>query len=387
MKRVISLVVLAAMMIGLVIGVSGCGDSQTIRVGFMAQLSGPDSYVGQTAKLALEDYVSELNAKGGLLGKQVEVITYDTRSDAAECVNVAKRLIEQDHVVAIIGPEWTGGAVPLAPIVDAAKVPLIATTATNPKVTVDEQTGQVYPFMFRVSFIDPYQGTALADYAYNKLGLRRVAFLTDVGSAFSVGIQDYFTQQFTKLGGQVVANAGYQANDVEFRSQLATIRATSPDALCVPSATYRDAALVAKQARALGLNVQMLGVDGWVADELLSMAGPELQNAIITSGASNDDPAFQAYNDAFAAKHPGQRVNIYAYYALDAFRLIQHGIESTGKVDGAAIADAIANAKDVQVFTGKLTYEPTTHNPHNKPVQILRIDNSKWTLVTTYEPK
>lgn len=386
-KRVISLLIVVTLMAGLAIGASGCNSSKTIRIGFAAQLSGGDSYIGQTAKLALEDYVTELNAKGGILGKKVELITYDTRSEPSECVNVAKRLIEQDKVVAIIGPEWTGGSVPLAPIVNAAKVPLLATTATNPKVTVDEATKQVYPFMFRVCFIDPYQGTALAEYAYNELGLRKVAFLTDVSGAYSVGIQDYFSAEFIKLGGEIVAKEGYQANDVEFRAQLTNIKKANPDALCIPTGTYRDAALIAKQAGDLGLKAQMLGVDGWVADELLTMAGKELQGAIVTSGVSNGDPQFQAYNDAFATKHPGQKVNVYAYYALDALMMIKYGIETAGKLDGTAIANAIANAKDVQAFTSKLTYEPDTHNPHNKPVQILKIDNSKWTIIKTFEPK
>jgi len=386
LKKAIATLLAAAVVLGTVLTTAGCSSSKEVRIGFVAQISGSDAYVGQTAKLAVEDYVAELNAKGGILGRKVKLIVYDSAGDATQAVNVTKRLIEQDKVSAIIGPEWSGGAIPLAPIVDAAKVPLVATTATNTLVTVDEN-GKLHPYMFRVSFIDPYQGYAISDFAYKELGKRKVAFLTDVTAAYSKAIQSYFEKHFTELGGQVVDKEGYQANDVEFRAQLSKIAQSGADCLLVPTATYRDIGLVAKQAKALGLKIQFLGVDGWYADELMAMAGDELEGAYMSSGVSDTDPQFAAYNAAFAAKHPGQKVNIYAYYALDAVMAIKAAIEQTGKTDPESIKNGLENLKDAQVFTSKLTIEKDTHNPHNKPILIIKISGKKFNIFKTYQPQ
>jgi branched-chain amino acid transport system substrate-binding protein len=157
----------------------------------------------------------------------------------------------------------------------------------------------------------------------------------------------------------------------------------------VPTGTYRDIALIAKQATALGLKIQYLGVDGWVADELLSMAGPELEGAYLSSGVSTESPEFQEYNAAFEKAH-GQKASVYAYYAIDALKMIEYGageaIKKTGSPSATAIRDAMENMKDVQVFTSKLTIEPETHNPHNKPVIIMQITDSKWKISKTYAP-
>ena len=367
----------------------GCGESKTIKLGFVAQLTGPDSYVGQAAKLALDDRIKEVNEKGGIGGKQLELITYDSRSESTDAVAATKRLIEQDKVVGVIGPEWTAASIPLAPIAEAAKVPIITTTASNTKVTVNDD-GSVKPFMFRTCFIDPYQGYALADFAYKDLGKRKVAFIYDVGNAYSAGILQYFEAQFGKLGGQVIAKEGYQANDTEFRAQISKVAKANPDVLVVPASTYRDIALIAKQMNALGLKMQLLGVDGWVADELLSMAGKELEGSFLTSGLSTDSPEFKDYNEQFQKVHK-EKPTIYAYYALDALYAFEHAIkvsiEKTSKVDTLAIKEALENMKDVQVFTSALTFEPATHNPHNKPVVIMSIKDSKWNIVKTYTPQ
>ncbi len=388
MKKVklFSIVMLVVLMAGLL---AGCGQSKTIKVGFVAQMTGPDSYIGQAAKVALEDEVKAINDKGGIQGYKVELITYDSRSEIPDAVAAAKRLMEQDQVNAIIGPEWSGAAIPIAAMADTAKVPVIATTASNVKVTVDDND-KVHPYMFRTCFIDPYQGYALADFAYKELGKKKVAFITDVTSAYSVGIQNFFEDHFKELGGEVVAKEGYQANDTEFRAQISKVAESGADLLMVPTGTYRDIALISKQATALGLKIQYLGVDGWVADELLSMAGPELEGAYLSSGVSTESPEFQEFNAAFEKAH-GQKASVYAYYALDALKMIEYGageaITKTGSPSATAIRDAIENMKDVPVFTSKLTIEPDTHNPHNKPVIIMSIKDSKWNIEKTYEPE
>ncbi len=236
-KMVLGLVMTVLMLSALL---SGCSGEKKVKIGFVAQMTGADSYIGQAAKVALEDRVKEINDKGGIKGYKVELITYDSRSEVPDAVAAAKRLIEQDRVVGAIGPEWSGAAIPIAAIADAAKVPFFATTASNIKVTVDDND-KVHPYMFRACFIDPYQGYALADFAYKELGKRKAAFITDVTAAYSVGIQNYFETHFTELGGEVVAKEGYQANDTEFRAQISKVAESGADLLVIPTATYRDA--------------------------------------------------------------------------------------------------------------------------------------------------
>ncbi|MDI9471332.1 MAG: ABC transporter substrate-binding protein [Bacillota bacterium] len=386
MKKLLSILLVALLLIGTL---SGCSSKKELKIGFNTQLTGPDSYIGQAAKIALEERVEEINKAGGIGGYTLKLITYDSRSEITDAVAAAKRLLEQDKVHAMIGPEWTGAAVPIAQIANDSKIPVIATTASNVSVTVDDN-GNVYPYMFRTCFIDPYQGYALADYAYVDMGLRKVASLTDISAAYSVGIQKYFKDHFEELGGEVVAEEGYQANDQEFRAQLSKIDQTDAEAILVPTPTYRDIALIAKQGAALNMGVIYLGVDGWVAEELLEMAGPELEGSILTSGVSSDQPQFAEFNKVFEEKH-GIKPNVYAYYALDALEMIVYGanesLKAHNEITAQGIRDAIENMKDVQLFTSKMTMEPDTHNPHNKPALIIEIKDSNWHQLKMFEPE
>jgi branched-chain amino acid transport system substrate-binding protein len=363
--------------------------SDDVKIGFVGQLTGADSYVGQSAKLALEDQVKEVNAKGGINGKKIKLIVYDSRCEATEAVAATKRLIDQDHVIGVVGPEWSAAAIPLGPIAEAGKVPVVTTTASNIKVTLNDN-GSVKPYIFRTCFIDPYQGTALANFAFRDLKKRKAAFIYDVGSAYSAGILQYFDAEFLRLGGKLVAKEGYQTNDTEFRAQLSKVALAQPDCLVVPTSTYRDIALIGKQAEALGLHFQILGVDGWVADELLAMAGKELEGSFLTSGLSTEDPQFAEYNARFFKKH-NVKCNVYAYYAMDAMLALEHAakvsLDKTRKLDTTVIKDALEHMKDVPVFTSALTYEPNTHNPHNKPIVVMTIRNAKWQTVKTYKPE
>ncbi|MHB9031417.1 MAG: ABC transporter substrate-binding protein [Anaerolineae bacterium] len=384
MRRLIPVILVLSLLAGLTL--TGCSSTNTIKIGVLSISSGPDAYVGQASELALKDRVAELNAAGGLHGRQVELVIYDTRGDVAEAVSAARRMIEQDKVAAIIGPSWSGAAIAIAPIADAARVPVIATTASNVLVTVNEK-GELNPYMFRVCFIDPYQGYVLADFAARELGKKSAAFITDITSPYSVAIQQYFADQFTAQGGQVVDEEAYQANETEFRPQLSKVADSGAEVLLVPSATYRDIALVAKQAAALGLKIQYLGVDGWMADELLATSGPELEGAYLASGISTESPEFAEYNAAFLAKH-NVKASVYAYYSLDALMALEYAVKQAGTdISGPALRTALEGMRDVQVFTSKLTMEPETHNPHNKPAVILQIHNSQWVIVKTYEPQ
>lgn len=367
---------------------SGCQQEKVLKIGFITEQTGVDAYVGPASVPAMQDRIDEINAKGGIGGYKLQLIVYDTRSEVTDAVAVTKRLIDQDKVVAIIGPSWSAAAIPIADIVDAAKVPTIATTASNVNVTVKED-GTLHPYMFRVCFIDPYQGYAQADFAYNKLGLRKAALLTDVASPYTVGLHQFFENHFKELGGEIVAKEGYTQGDTEFRAQLAKIKDSGADLLVMDAYTYKDVGLAAQQAEALGLDIQIMAGDGVFVPELLEMAGPQLEGAIVTTGVSEESPEFADFNAAFEAKH-GIKANIYTYYGLDALMAIEYAIGEAAKkgpVTPTAVRDALETMKDVQLFTSVVTIEPDTHNPHNKPLLIMTIKNSKWELLETFQPQ
>jgi branched-chain amino acid transport system substrate-binding protein len=367
---------------------TSCSSEKVLKIGFITEQTGVDAYVGPASVPAMEDYIAKVNAAGGVNGYKLQLVVYDTRSEVTDAVAVIKRLFDQDKVVAVIGPSWSSAGIPIADIADAAKVPVVATTASNVNVTVSE-SGQLHPYMFRVCFIDPYQGYAQADFAYNKLGLRKAALLTDIASPYTVGLHQFFKNHFVELGGQMVAEEGYTQGDAEFRAQLAKIKDAGADLLVVDAYTFKDVGLVAQQAEALGLKIQIMAGDGVFVPDLLDMAGPQLEGAIVTTGVSEGAPEFAQFNADFEKAH-GLKANIYTYYGLDALMMIEYGIREAskkGEPTPTAIRDAIENMKDVQLFTSKVTMEPDTHNPHNKPLLINMIKNSKWELVETFSPK
>jgi branched-chain amino acid transport system substrate-binding protein len=367
---------------------TGCQQEKVLKIGYITEQTGVDAYVGPASVPALKDHVDKINAEGGIGGYKLELVVYDTRSEVTDAVAVIKRLFDQDKVVAVIGPSWSAAAIPIADIADAAKVPVVATTASNVNVTVSE-TGQLHPYMFRVCFIDPYQGYAQADFAYNKLGMRKAALLTDIASPYTVGLHQFFKDHFLELGGEIVAEEGYTQGDAEFRAQLAKIKDAGADLLVMAAYTYKDVGLAAQQAEALGLKIQIMSGDGVFVPELLEMAGPQLEGAIVTTGVSEDAPEFAAFNAAFEAKH-GTKANVYTYYGLDALMMIEYGIREAvkkGDPTPTAIRDAIETMTDVQLFTSKVTMEPETHNPLKKPLLINTIKNGQWELVETFQPK
>jgi branched-chain amino acid transport system substrate-binding protein len=370
------------------LALTGCQQEKVLKIGFITEQTGVDAYVGPASVPAMQDNIDKINAAGGIGGYKLQLVVYDTRSEVTDAVAVVKRLFDQDKVVAVIGPSWSAAGIPIADIADAAKVPVIATTASNVNVTVSE-TGQLHPYMFRVCFIDPYQGYAQADYAYNKLGLRKAALLTDIASPYSVGLHQFFENHFVELGGQMVAKEGYTQGDAEFRAQLAKIKDAGADLLVVDAYTFKDVGLVAQQAEALGLKIQIMAGDGVFVPDLLDMAGPQLEGAVVTTGVSENSPEFAQFNADFEKAH-GVKANIYTYYGLDALMMIEYGITEAvkkGEPTPTAIRDAIENMQDVQLFTSKVTMEPDTHNPHNKPLLIMTIKDSKWVLSETFTPK
>jgi branched-chain amino acid transport system substrate-binding protein len=363
------------------------GANDTIKIGFIGCMSGVDAYLGQTAILALRDRVEEINAKGGIIGKKIELIAYDIGLDpTTETINATNRLIEQDKVVAIIGPESSDQAITAVDIVNNAKVPMIVTTASNETVTIRED-GTLNEYMFRMCFIDSYQGKALANYAFNTMGIRKLAVLGDIANLYTQGIQQYFIKEFEALGGKITSEEGFTDQDTEFRAPLANIKNSDAEAILIATGTYKIAGFIGQQAKELGMNHQILGVDGWFAQEILTFAGPQLDGAILSNTMADDDPLFENYRKAFAEKHSGQSVNIFAYYALDALMSIEYAIIEANNIDPVQIKEKLENMVNVPVFTSNLTIDPATHNPLNKPIVILEIKDGKFVTKGSFIPE
>ena len=363
----------------------------TLNIGHLTTLTGLGSYIGPAAAGALEDEAAKINAAGGINGWNLKIITYDGAGHPADSVAAAKRLIDQDKVVGIVGPSFSGAGIPMAKIADDSKVPIIATTATNVNVTVD-LSGKVHPYMFRVCFIDPYQGTALADYCYNKLGKRNAAFITDVASPYTVALHQFFRERFEKLGGKIVCDEGYNKGDQEFRAQLAKVKASKADVLVSCGDNYKDPGLIAKQAKALNVTCQMIGGDGWMVEEILPYAGKELDGAFFTCVAYVDDPNFSAFKATYAKNHPGKEANIWGFLGLDCLKIMENAIKvvtaNNAPWSQEKFRDAIEATKDLPVFTAaKFTFDKATHNPLNKPVILLQIKDGKFKYLESYAPK
>ncbi len=357
-----------------------------IKVGWLGALTGDQAVWGNNEFNTVKMLFDEYNAKGGVDvgGKsyKLQVIGYDSKGDPQEAVNVTKRLTGQDKVVAILGPNASGNAIPMAPILEQAKVPGIATVATNPKVTVLD--GKVKPYNFRVCFIDPYQGAVAAGYAFDVLGARKAAILYDVSDDYSQGLREFFIQNFKKSGGTVVADESFKGGDVDFRPQLSKIKAAGPDVIFMPY-FFKEVALSANQARELGITQVMIGGDGWPSDQLISMGAAAVEGSYFVNHLDYDDPDVQDYKARYRAKY-GIETELNGYLVHDAVLLLVAAMQKAGAVNGEAIAKAIPQV-DVKGITGRIRISPETHNPEGKDAAIIKIASGKYVFQQKYAAK
>ncbi|MCC8056270.1 ABC transporter substrate-binding protein [Cloacibacillus sp.] len=387
------IIMLAVMMLGVLssaeAAMSDRWSGDTIKIGYLANLTGSGAYTDIPPKLAIEDYIKEVNAKGGWLGKKLELISYDAGRDAlTESVTAVNKMIQQDKVIAIVGPTGSRYAIPIVQLCNESKTPCITIGATNAKVTVNEDTGAVHPYMFRVSFADSYQGSAMANFAFKELGIKEVATIAGVDDLYAQGILKYFTDEFKRLGGKIINTQSYQTSDVEFRAQLSAIDNSGAKVLYSPACEYKYATLISKQAEQLGLEFTYLFPDGVYAPELMETAGPQVEGAYLSTPMTDDAPEYADYKKAFDARHKktGYKANIYAYYGMDGIMLLEWAVKKTKSFDGEVLKKALESAKNVPLFTESFTIDPKTHNPLNKSVTILQIKDSKYHHLKTFKP-
>ncbi|HMM21716.1 MAG TPA: ABC transporter substrate-binding protein [Selenomonadales bacterium] len=361
---------------------AGCGSSQSsgdadvIRIGQAVALTGDSSMWGQAEKNALEMEVEKINAKGGVLGKKLKLIAYDTRADATEAVNVTKRLLGEG-VVGIIGPGQSGVAIAMSSVTEPGKVPLIATTATNPKVTMDDKTSKVRKYSFRTCFIDPFQGTVAAQFAAKELKARTAAVIYDVGSDYSAWLGKYFIAEFERQGLKVVANEAFRSGELDFRAILGKVKEAGPDVLFIPT-MQKEAALVMKQSADLGIKARFLGGDGWGSPDLITLGGSAVEGAYFVNLASLDDPDIQNFIKDYKEKYHQDPILPNPVMAIDGLYALIDAITRANSTDPVKIAEQLEKTKDLPVLSGKLTIDPVTHDPLNKPAVIQEVKDGKF---------
>ena len=321
--------------------------------------------------------VAEWNAKGGVLGKQIKLSFADDKGDPAEGATVFTKLIEQDKVSAIVGTVMSKVSLAGAPICQNAKVPMISPTSTNPKVT------EVGDYIFRACFIDPFQGTVGAKFAFDELKAKKAACLFDVGNDYTKGLSEFFKAKFTALGGELVGYEGHATGTTDFKAQLTKILAGKPDVLYV-SDYYNDVALIAKQARELGFKGPMLGGDGWDSPKLTEVGGAAVEGCFFTNHYSQEDtsPVVVEFVKNYKAKY-NATPDALAALGYDATNLMLDAINRAGSTDGTAIQGALVKT-DLKVVTGQVKFDGD-RNPVKSAV-IIELKGGQQVYKTTVAP-
>jgi branched-chain amino acid transport system substrate-binding protein len=350
-----------------------------IKIGEYASLTGKEAGFGQTSHQGVVLALEEINAAGGVLGRKLELVYEDNQTKPGESATVAKKLISRDKVVALIGEVSSGRSLEAAPIAQQAKIPMIAPAATNPKVT---QTGN---YIFRVCFIDPFQGTVMAKFAKEDLKAKKVAILSSVSNAYSLGLAKFFKETFIPGGGQVAVEKNFSEGDKDFRAQLTAVKAAGVDAVFVPG-YYTESALIVRQARDLGLNMPFFGGDGWEDEQLLKIGGEALNGCYYSThfSAENTDPVVAAFTAKYKARWNNESPGAFSALGYDAVYVLADAIKRAGGTEGPKLRDALAATKDFPGISGTTTIDKDRNA--SKSATIIALKGGKATFHKTVAP-
>jgi branched-chain amino acid transport system substrate-binding protein len=364
----------------------GSGSSEdVIKIGANLELSGAVASYGSSIADGVELAVEEINKDGGIEGKKIEIVKVDNKSDAAEATNAAIKLTSQDQVTAIIGAATSGNTVAQAQIANDNKTILLSPSGTSPNVTVSDD-GKLNEFVFRTSFIDPFQGTVAANFAAEELGVKKAAIFADSASDYAKGLAASFKETFEAAGGEIVSQEAYVGKDTDFRSTLTRIKAENPEFIFIPG-YYEEVGLIVKQAREMGIDVALMGADGWDSPKLVELAGKDaLNNTYITNHYSSEDPdeKIQTFVKAFKAKYDDKSPDAFNALGYDSVYLLADAIERAGEVDATKIKDALAKTKNLSLVTGTVSVDKN-HNPV-KSATVLEYKDGKQVFNTKVNP-
>ena len=395
-----SLVIAALAATVLAAGCGGGGKDELV-IGEYGSLTGGDATFGTSTKLGVEVAMAELTseAQGKIGGLPVRIVVEDDQSQAAEAATAVQKLVNQDQVVAVIGEVASSRSLAGGPICQAAGVPMISPSSTNPKVT------QVGDCIFRMCFLDDFQGRSVAQFAWNTLGLKKVAILKDLKSDYSAGLTEFFGTAFKQLGGTIIAEQSYQAGDQDFSAQLTAIKAKHPDGIYIPG-YYTEAGLIARKARELGITVPLLGSDGWESSKLIEIGGDALNGSYYTNHWALDlpDPRLQAFLKLAREHAGGADPDAIAGLAYDAANVLFGCLKKIAtddpalfkgfasskagtperKAAEAKLRELIAATKDYPGVTGVITLD--ANRDASKPLVVLEIKGGKKVFNTSIKP-
>jgi len=379
MRNVLMTLLAAALFIAVGCKQQSSENSNEILIGEYGSLTGQTATFGQASHDGLELALEQLNNAGGLLGKKIRVITEDDASDATQAVNVVQKLVNSDGVVGVIGEVASKRSLAGGGICEQYHCPMLSPSSTNPDVTVEN--GKVKKYVFRICFIDTFQGSIDGKFA-SQQGWKNVAMMTNVDEDYSKGLAQSFKQEFSK-SGKLAAEESYGGDTQDFKAQLSRIKQQSPEAVYVPG-YYNEVGLILPQAKQVGLNVPFFGGDGW--DSPLTLKLPDAQGDFYSDHYSPDDksPESQEFVRLFQAKFH-RTPDAMAVLGYDAMRVMADAIRRAGKADRDAITEALARTKDFPGASGKITIDKD-HNAH-KPIVILQLKNFDATLFKTFQPE
>ena len=350
-----------------------------IRIGYFGDLSGPTLNFGKSALNGVLMAVDELNRTGGINGRKLDVVIEDDQGSPERAASLITKLITQDKVLAVIAGGASGPSLAAAPRAQAAKVPLISPSSTDPAVT---RTGD---FIFRVCFIDAFQGEVMARFATNELKARKAAIMVDFNNPYSRGLSEFFENSFKELGGEIVSKQSYAQGDPDYKGQLSTLAAAEPDVIYVPG-YYGDVGLIVKQARQLGLEQPLLGGDGWDAPELWELGGAALNGSYISTHYSAEDPSpeIQKFVRDYKSLYANLTPDAHAALGYDALRFLAEAIHKVGTGDNQQLREALAATKNFQGVTGVISMDGDRNAV--KPAVVLKLEDRNYVYQETIKP-
>ncbi len=363
---------------------SSSGNSDVIKIGANLAMTGNSASYGISGKNGVELAVKEINDAGGLLGKKVEVVYGDNRSEATEAVNAMQKLLDEEAQF-IVGPETSSCALACVATADQEKIPMISSFGTNPAITVNPDTNQTRPYVFRGAFIDTFQGKVMADFVAKELNAKTAAVYVDNSSDYSKGLQKFFIEGFENGGGSIVAAEAYLQKDTDFKAALTKIKAANPDVIFVPG-YYQEVGMIIKQAREMGITAPIVGGDGWDSAKLAEIAGAaNLVDCYFGNHYSSDDTSEVVQN--FVANYQKMfnlRPDSPAALSYDSVMILAQAIKNANSDDKDKVREALEQLKDFNGVSGNISYNEF-HDPVKSAV-ILTFKDGNQAFVTKVNP-
>jgi len=358
---------------------SGAGDGDSLLIGEIAPMTGSEATFGVSTHRGIELAFEQINGSGGIKGKKLKLQTMDNQGKTDEAALAATKLITQSKVIAILAEPTSGRTLAIAPLAQRYKIPLISSSATNPRVT------EVGDYIFRVCFIDPFQGPVISRFIYATKHLKNIAILTDMKSDYSVSLSEIFESHFKNQGGKIVAKQSYAAGDVDFKAQLTALRNDKPDGIFIPG-YYTEVGLIARQAKELGITVPLFGGDGWDSPKLAEIAGASINGSFFANHYSADDPSpvTQQFIKDYKSRY-GDIPDGMAAMGFDSAQVLAQALKRAENFSGDAIRASLASTKDHSGVTGTFSMD-ANRNP-SKSAVMLEVQNGKFNFIAKISPK